>query len=934
MRKFFCALIIVLTVCNVALASEIKLRVGYVPETGFLMEDRPGHIRGYGYEYMEFLSRYGNWKFEYIPSTSWEEAGEKLQNGTIDLLPAMPGDYRSLKNVTRTDHVIGRYPMQLITKDGKVKPEMKIGTNPSNAPVPNFPKVAEREGFKYELVNFKNFFEMEEALKLDEIDGYITPMLEPSKSKNVAAVFDRQSYRLLVKSDNKDLLAEMNNAQDKMLMDQPNIRNRLNDKYLRPGGSPLILDSDEKKYLADKKKLTTAILMQDKPYAYYEGGKLHGVIPEVIKQIGKDLNIEIEIVETKSSAESANLIQRGAVDFIADAVCDFSWAETLNMAPTQSFLQLEYVAVTRRGDEVKENAVVACVPDLLYTKNFIFPRYPEERRLNFSTLAECFEAVSDGTADIVFAPRTEVLFLIEDTSSYNLEVAAESNFSDEVSLGVKLDADRKLWQILNKEVNHMDIAKIRTAVNEDVAQSANQFSLQWQLYHHPLRFIAIMLLLVAIISAAVYYQNRLRKKHLNQVQQMAFTDARYQLPNLSRLETEMPKFFSQVDDAEENLYIAAFKIEGVNKNLQQEKNLLATQIKKIAAELNQFAEVIFTATGADSNILVSVFKCKDSAAVTRVAREVIRKCGFIETKDARILSEIKVGVAEVDRNNFKQSIEQAQIACQKAVKDVKIFDSTLADEMNFEKRLESLMQSALENGEFQAWYQTEYEIKTHKPVGEEAFVRWQSAELGFLLPEKFMSLFERNGFITAVDYFMLEEACKLQKSRQEEGKELLPIAINQSGLHLTEEDYLEKMRKILQKYKLPKNVLKLEFSGKIFVNLPQGEHEKRLTNIFRSLQKMGFKISSDDFGSGFSSYQLLNFLPIDELKIDGTLLYSAVNSERMRNILESIIQLGNKLGMKVICEGVETKAQEKLLLDLNCQFGQGFINSALVTEKN
>ena len=63
MKKFFCALIIILTVCNVALASEIKLRVGYVPETGFLMEDRPGHIRGYGYEYMEFLSRYGNWKF-------------------------------------------------------------------------------------------------------------------------------------------------------------------------------------------------------------------------------------------------------------------------------------------------------------------------------------------------------------------------------------------------------------------------------------------------------------------------------------------------------------------------------------------------------------------------------------------------------------------------------------------------------------------------------------------------------------------------------------------------------------------------------------------------------------------------------------------------------------------------------------------------------
>ena len=673
--------------------------------------------------------------------------------------------------------------------------------------------------------------------------------------------------------------------------------------------------------------------MKDKPYAFESDGKLHGVIPAVINQISKDLNIEIEIVETDSPQEAANLIKRGAVDFIADTICDFSWAESLNMAPTQGFLQLEYVSVTRLGEDVKDDAIVACVPDFIYTKNFIFPRYPEERRVICSTLRECFEAVSDGTADILFAPRTEVIFLLEETGSYNLEVAAESNFSDEVSLGVALNADRKLWQILNKEVNHMDIAKIRSAVNEDMVRDANILNLQWQLYHHPLRFIIVMLILSAVIGAAFYYRYRLRKKHLKQVQQMAYTDSRYQLPNLSRLESEVQNFFAGIEDTEENLYIAAFNVEEVNKNFHQEKILRTAQVRKIAAELNRFEEVIFTSTGEEEYSLISVFKCKDVASVTRVVREIVRSCGFLETKDARLLTKIKVGVAEADKDNFRQSIENAQLAYQKADKEVKIFDSTLQEQVNFEKRLESLMESALANGEFQAWYQTEYEIKTHKPVGEEAFVRWQSSELGFLLPEKFMSLFERNGFITAVDYFMVEEACKLQKSRLEEGKELLPIAINQSGLHLTEEDYVDKMRKILQKYKLPKNVLKLEFSEKIFVNLPQGEHEKRLINIFRSLQKIGFKISSDDFGDGFSSYKLLNFLPIDEIKIDGTLLYAAVNSDRMKGILENIIQLGDKLGIKVICEGVETKAQEKLLLDLDCKFGQGFINSALVTEK-
>ncbi len=933
MKSFLLTLIICLSIFNFAAAENI-LRVGYVPETGFLEEDRQGHIRGYGFEYMEFLSRYTHRKFEYIPCTSWRDAGEKLQNGTIDLLPAMPGDYRSLQNVTRTDHVIGRYAMELVTKDGKTKPHMKIANSVANPPIPGFPKMAVAEGFTYELINYNSFYEQEEALNRGDVDGYIAPMLQPAKEKNVAAVFDRQSYRLLVKSDNKDLLAEMNNAMDEMLMDQPNIRNRLNDKYLRPGGSPLILNKFEKDYLTEKGKLRTVIFLQIKPYAYYEDGELRGVIPNLIKQMSQDLGVAIEIVPTEKSSEAVALIRRGAVDFVADCICDFSWAATFNMAPTQSYLQLDYVAVTRQGEEVSANARVACVPDLLYTQNFIYPRYPEEQRVICNNLAECFEAVSDGRADILYAPRNEVNFILEETSTYNLAVESESVFADEVSLGVYTDTDQRLWRILNKEVNHLDLAKIRGSVNEGMNTDAVHLSLQWQIYHHPLRVMGFMVILAGIVGSIAYYRMILRRKHLNQVQQMAFTDSRYQMPNLSWLETELPKNFTQDDDAEENFYIAAFQVENLNSRIFQNKNLMTEQVKAVAAELNKAEEVILTSTGEDLNSLICAFKCKDLSSVTRVAREVIRKRGFLKTGNAKIFANIRVGIAEVDKKHLHRSIKNAQDACLHSAKDIKIFDATLQDEIVFENQIESLMQNALDNGEFQAWYQTEYEIATHKPVAEEAFVRWQSAELGFLQPSKFMKIFERTGFITAVDYFMVEEACKLQRVRLDEGKELLPISINQSGLHLSEEDYVDKMRKLLQKYKLPKGCLKLEFSEKVFINLPKNDQEKRLTNIIRSLQKLGFKIATDDFGEGYSSYHILNYLSLDEMKIDGTILYAAVNSERTRDILENIIQLGKKLGMKVICEGVETKAQEKLLTKLGCQFAQGFINSALITEPN
>ena len=262
-----------------------------------------------------------------------------------------------------------------------------------------------------------------------------------------------------------------------------------------------------------------------------------------------------------------------------------------------------------------------------------------------------------------------------------------------------------------------------------------------------------------------------------------------------------------------------------------------------------------------------------------------------------------------------------------------IFNEKLDEDLELEKRMENLQKQALENGEFQIWYQTEYDIKTQKSMGAEAFIRWQSPELGFLMPEKFISVFERNGFIVEIDYFVLEEVCKLQRERLDEGKEILPIAINQSRLHILEEGYTERVRKTIAKYNLPKHSLKMEFSSSSFEELAKSYLEKRVTGMIGNLRKLGFKISIDNFGRGYSSYKLLSYLSFDEMKIDRSLLYSAKHSERARDILENIIHLGEKLGMKIICEGVETKEQENLLLKCGCRYGQGFINAEPMQSK-
>ncbi|MBR2180001.1 MAG: EAL domain-containing protein [Selenomonadaceae bacterium] len=908
-------------------SAETKLRVGYIPKTGFLEEDRAGHYRGYGYEYMEFLSRYGDWKFEYIPCLTWQECNEKLQSGMIDVLPAMPGDYRSIQNVVRTDHVIGRYPMELVTHDGTIKPHMRIGTIPANAPLPSLPKIAKDEGFTYELVNFPTFYDMEEAFQRRELDGYIAPMLEPNKEKNVASIFDRQSYRLLVRPDRKDLLAAMNIAMDEMLMDQPNIRNRLNDKYLRTGGSPLILNRQEKDYLQMKRKLKTAILMKQKPYAYYDStGELQGVLPRLIRQISEDLEIEIEIVHTNTPAEAVNLIRNGQVDFIADCVCDFSWAGDLNMAPTQAYLMLEYVPITRRGINSDDKLKIACDPNLLYTKNFIFPRYGETQRIYADSLQDCFKILNMGDADILYAPRSEVAYLMEETGIYNLEIASESAFSDEISLGVYNKSDSRLWRILNKEVNHMDIANIRNAVNEDMSTGTHRLSLQWLIQEHPARAIALFLLFWSIIGGAIWYRFHLRRKQTEAMKHIAYNDSRYNLPNTKFFEEEAGKICSNIE-TEENIYVVKFASLHSNGNyLLSDKQLRDEQLKNMAAGIKDKDWNLLTTTGDESGSLFCLCETKNDAEIVRLAREAISEFGYVVTEDSRIWLHMKAGICRV-HNDLHLSMEQAKIACQTTQSDVLMFNYDLEEKVKFEDKVTAHMGEALKNGEFQVWYQTEYELKTHKTVGNELFIRWQSPELGFLMPGKFISIFERSGFIIQSDYFVFEEACKLQRSKLDEKSEVVPISVNHSSLHLSEDHYTDKIKSIFKKYKLPRGMIKIEFSERAFENLKQKKEIERVNSILRALQNIGLKIVVDNFGSSYSSYKLLNSMPIDEIKIDRSLVEDAVESNRMRDILSNIISLGLKLKINVVCEGIETKDQEKLLIDLNCRYGQGFIYS-------
>ncbi len=912
------------------------VKIGYVKNTGFVEENRPGHKVGYGYEYMEFLSNYAHCDFEYIEFNTWENLLDAMAAGDIDAAPGMPGDYHQLPNATRTDHVIGRFPMQLVVSNDGVKPSMKLGVLTSNYPTPGLAGIAQAEGFTYETVTFHKLADLIDAFTRGEINGYVIPKLTTHEPGKVLSLFDRQSYRLSVTNNKPELWQRLNVAMDQMLLNQANVRDKLNQKYIHAEGAPLILSKSEKKFLAEHNKIRTAIFLYRQPYAYYNSnGELIGIVPDILKKVSEDLNIEIEIVPTNSIEEASDLIKKGEVDFIADSVCDYSWAEDFNMKPTQSYLSMDYVPVTREGDLEKNISTlrVACIDGMFHTEAFIYPLYSPDKRVSVLSPEAALVAVAEGRADIAYIRRNSLNSVVENSRTYMLTPASEAVYSEPVSFGVYKNEDPKLWHILNKAIGHIDHDWIRDSYNKYQEVEVN-ITPEWILYHYPFRVLGVFLLIVAAIAALFVYRNRMKREHVDLVEHMAYTDLRYNLPNVPWLEHNVPIEFENLesDNPSVQTFFAVFSMAS-NATVTKEygRKIIDKQFMAMAKNLEKDEPVIFVAAGIDVEHLICYCKADSIDSIKAWAEEAIQKYSFMETADvnSKIVVRVRVGISSYNRMIYvQQAIDRAVLAChQNSNTDVNIFDNKLEEQLTLQHTIESRMEQALKDGEFQAWYQPKYDIRTRRIIGAEALVRWISPEMGFMPPGKFIPLFEQNGFVIPVDHYLLEKTCQLQRERLDAGKEVIPISVNQSRLHLTEEGYLEKMKAVIEKYKLPSGLIELEVTETVFGDLDSKTGKKSAEEIIKSLHDFGYKISVDDFGSGYSSYTMLGNLPMDVLKIDRSILLGADTSVRMRKILGNVIKLGNALKMKVICEGIETIEQENLLIELGCYLGQGFLNA-------
>ena len=287
---------------------------------------------------------------------------------------------------------------------------------------------------------------------------------------------------------------------------------------------------------------------------------------------------------------------------------------------------------------------------------------------------------------------------------------------------------------------------------------------------------------------------------------------------------------------------------------------------------------------------------------------------------------VKTGIYYIDNGqpDIRLAIDRAsfaKVALKDSYKsDYTVYEDEMGSSLMEDKKIENDMYRALKKREFKVYMQPKVDLQTGVLSGAEALVRWDHPELGLMGPDKFIPMFEKNGFIVNLDKYVFEEVCSNMSRWIKAGYDVVPVSVNVSRLHFLNSNFVSEYNKIKKKYRISDDLIEIEITESVVFS----NNNEEVFTVMKEFRNEGFEISMDDFGSGYSSLGLLKEMPIDTLKLD-KLFLNNIEEYSSQIIVGNIINMAKNLNLNVVSEGVETYMQVDFLRDIGCDMAQGFI---------
>ena len=862
LRQAVAALVASFVFCGGVMHASARdvLRVGIRPlGDGVVTQDAQGNFYGLETDYMQTLTSYAGLEVTFVPGT-WEENTARLAAGDIDVI----------------------------------------------AGVAQSPELAQE--FLYS------------RLPLGAARGGRSLMAPIGTQHQVTPLY------YVLRHDEVDLFARLEAANDNMAANRPHFIDDLAQMYRDRAPAPILrLTPEEHAFLAANPTIHAVAVLREPPYAYInEDGAFDGEVRKLADRISYDLGVQVDIQTVESHEDAFHRIASGEADLLMNLDWDISYAETKGIAPTIPFDRHYYTAVKRRGSDTA-HPVVACLDSRL-TDQVLRTRYAEDQLKIYPNIEAGLRAVQTGDADLMFVRQETAQYEILQGAFPDLVSDGTVVFSRQESMGVSERVSERLLPILDKEIGYIGQDALKDYIATQNGGAVRRLSLRSLIYTYPLYFLGGLFAAAVVLTLLFYCAIRVRRRHTDEIQALVDTDSYTGLRSHRWFEEHAHTMASAPLDGNHAWYVIVFGIPNIDTIVgTYGQETVSRFAKAFAAALEAAPWSRLVATHASIGHVLCLAEAMDDAVLVKNVRALKEQQEYIAVGEMNVHVRVRAGIRALGHPpmEIKKALEQANLAMHDdEADDVRLYNEEMQAEALMKSQIENLQQTALQREEFQIWLQPKYDLKTKKCVGAEALVRWDSKELGFLPPGRFIPLFERNGFITQLDFYNLEHVMQYQKARREAGLPIVPISVNQSRFHIQEQGYLARMEALAMRYGT--DGVDLELTETAFDLTGRDQRENALA-VINALHELGFQIDMDDFGSGYSDLTLLDALPLDVMKLDRSLLLASENSDRMRSVLARMTDLGHALGMTVICEGIETEEQEQMLIACGCEHGQGYL---------
>lgn len=916
------------------------VRIGFIEYGDFIYwnEDRKEYD-GYGVGYLNEVVNDLEWQIEYVGG-NWEECLQMLRDGSIDILcPAQKNEEREDEflfsaypvGITETIVYVAKSEDSLFYEDYDYLQNKRIGMICASAQQSSFREFARNNGIQYTEVPFDSSAEMLKAVEENKIDIFVTSSLSVFPDYQVIASFNVAPFYFMLNQDHAELLEELNEAVGNLKIKVNDFDTKLYDEYIgvnQYSKKPLFT-REEYEFIQNSPEITIGMLQNFFPYSDYKDEQMQGICEELLMEISRISGLSFRIVPIEEGCKPRDeLLENNGIDLIGGMMRSKDFLEDHELQVSDAFLEFEYVAIAVKENEINslEELTIAIPQGFPYMQQYLEINYPKSTLVILEDNEDCLDAVEDGKADVTVQNEYVCAYSLQNPKYNNLSLVKNISIDGTVCFVANDSVNPLVISILNKTVKCISTSNRNKIINEFTIANSYKASL-WEMIYGYRKYLIFYGIVAGLVFIIIYYISREKTRAVQEKKEAELIKNQIEISRLTGLYNKHA-FYQNAENLirsnpDKRYEIIVFDIEKfkiINDLFGMEvgDNLL----KYFADRLRQVVEGkgIAGYRGADNFVICVEDTCFED--IDSMEKEIH---DYVNEFQIDIKVQICIGIYQVINSDVPVSLmcDRANMAAASIkgneLRHYAYYDDSMRQKLINDQIILNEMQEALEQGQFQVYIQPKCRVDNEELIGGEALVRWIHPEKGLISPGEFIPLFEKNGFITKLDYHVWEETCKLIRKWKDEGIKTVPLSVNISRLNFYLPGFETVFEKLLQKYNLTPDDLYLEVTESAYTN-----ESNIIFNQLSQLQEKKFTILMDDFGSGYSSLNMLQEAPVDVLKLDMKFLLGKDEKKRSEIILESVIKMAKQLGFRIIAEGVESREQCEMLLRLGCHFGQGY----------